>query len=364
MSDKENNKAFGRHSIASSKHHLAASSPRVRSVYRSLLHYIYLNELKPGDLLPGHEVLRKSLRTGSITLHDSISMLVQDGVLERVRGTGTRLIRTDIISQQTWTVGVAVLDELTYGFRPMLEHYMRRALIQNGCSDRSYLSLPEVPEDKPLLKPDDFAGLPEDIEAKKVDAILSFKRLETDKVPVCCVGGGYQSISGMSVQIDDATFITEACKALRERGYRSIAIFGPQKYNTSRKKHLKAKKVPCAGIIWIEQASSGGIESGVKGAADFMMLNQQSPIDAIITLDETLANTLVQILRSQGYRPPAMAIQINKQIPTPLIGPDILRFEVDIKELADRSAQMVSQQLLDPDAVIESAQIAPKLIDG
>lgn len=353
--------AFRSEGISSSRNHLASSSKRIQGIYRGLLCYIHENQLKPGDLLPSHEQLRQQIKTGSITLNNAISMLVSDGVLERVRGTGTRLLRTDVVSLQTWTIGVPVFDNLTYGFRPMLEHYLRRSLLQNGCSDRSYLAHPGI-KDIERLSTDDFAGLPEDIEAGQVDGIVTFRPLDSDKIPVCLAGSS--SPGKMAVEIDDTGFVLDAVVELRKRGFQGIAIAGPENYNKKRKQFFKSAKIISKGLYWINQKTTGGIDAGHETVAAVLPLIKSEKVDAILTLDETAANTTMQVLRSSGIPLPALAIQVNKQLPTPLIGDNILRYELDIKELADMAIQLMVKKLLDPTASTKSKKIRPQLSQG
>lgn len=357
---KVQDKAFGQDGISSAHNHLAASSKRVQGIYRELLHLIHTNGLKPGDLLPPHEQLRQQIKTGSNLLHESISMLVSDGVLERIRGTGTRVLRTDIVSLQTWTVGVPVFDELTYGFRPMLEHYIRRALLQNGCSDRSFLSLPGVHKLKRPLKTSDFAGLEEDIEAKQIDGIISFHALDAEGVPTISVANS--ASASLKVDIDDPKFVEDAIDALLTKNRKGIAIIGPKAYNTRRKKRLKKRNDLSGKIYWIEQMGMGGIEAGEECARLFIELSEKHKIDAFVTLDEIIANSIIQILRDKGRKIPAIAVQVNQQVPIPLIAQEIIRFEIDIRQLADTAVEKLVQKLLDPTAKVESALIAPTQI--
>ncbi|WP_309380560.1 GntR family transcriptional regulator [Cerasicoccus frondis] len=354
-------KAFGNTNLASTHNHLAATSKRVRKLYRELLHYISTNNLNPGDLLPKHEELRQELKTGSNMLHEAISMLVSDGVLERVRGTGTRLIRTDIVSLQTWTVGVPIFDDLVYGFEPMLEHYLRRALIKNGCSDRTYVLKPTTRKELSNYKPEHFAGLEDDIAAQQIDAVLTFHPFACDKLPVCCVATEGRN-SSMKVNIDDSGFVEGAIHELNKRNLKNIAVIGPERYNTRRKAHLKKKKIN-QKLTWIDQAGRGGIDAGIHSAEEYLKLSNRKPIDAIIILDEIMANTMLQIVQNHGQKLPVIALQCNQQVPIPIIGPEVIRFELDILKLAESAVDCIVKKLMDPTTKVSNVLVRPTLIE-
>ena len=327
---------------------------------RKILVYLHENELTTGDKLPSHAELVKELHVCHDTLSTAMKWLVEEGVLSRRQRVGTVVERPypTLPQRSFWRVGIVAPPLTSSYFISVLIHCIHRHLGMRGFSDRVYmLSLNAAPSSERY--PQDFSGLEEDLEAEILNALITPARLVADKVPVC----GVASLHGdFGVRIDHRRFALEAVAELRKAGYRRIlaGIAPPEEsfgYQFTEGVN-EAKATYELGNDLETSICANGIKSGYQLARTILERPRSQKVDAIIVRDDITAQACASLLASEGVSLP-MAVLTNVQIPLSFAVP-VLRFALDVDELAKIGVELLLQKLLRPSKVPSSQSFAPK----
>lgn len=147
------------------------SIPLYRQIVEKLREDIFYR-LRPGDELPGDNELSRTLKVSPLTVREAMSVLGEEGLLERCVGSGTRIAKPRIGRHQV--IAVLIDKDLTHPrfpmhFLPIYEH-IRRAFEKSGLRVQLYTG---------RLDPNDFPkkisskNLLDDLKSERIAAVVN-----------------------------------------------------------------------------------------------------------------------------------------------------------------------------------------------
>ena len=324
---------------------LALVKPQVRRAYRDLLCLMHSQDMTEGSSLPPHETLRRRIRCGSNVLDEAMRLLVDDGVISRSRNLGTTVRELSRVAAHTWSIAVVAVDEPVYAVKPLAEHYLRRALLERGCADRTYLTKPSARGVRQDLQLSDCVALAEDVESGKVDGILSLVRLRPGPVPIVHVMTA--KTGGPRVSLDLGAFVTDAAKHLISRGSRRLALIcgndiPTRELGSSLLSQIASEaSLPKPRII----ESQPRAWEGARLAAELIALSPSHRPSGLIVCDDHVASGLTAALCAHPEYQPNIAVLANLQLPMPMAR-SVTRFVLDIRQLADAAVETILRKVL------------------
>lgn len=331
-----------------------------------MLIYLHEHELKAGDKLPTHAELVKRLKVCHDTLNTAMKWLVEEGILSRRQRLGTVVAQPypSHPRRAFWQVGIVAPPLTSSYFISVLIHCIHRHLGLRGFSDRTYmLSVNAAPSCEVTERhPEDFSGLVDDLENGVLNALITPARLVTDKVPVC---GAASQHGHFGVTIDHRLFAREAVEELRAAGHRCIvaAVSHPQdSFGHEFTRGVNEVRQDLGLGQELESViCSSGIEHGHRLARELLARPRSRRVDAVIIKDDITAQACANVLASEGGSQIAMAVQTNLQIPISFAMP-VLRFALDVDELAEKSVDVLLEKLLRPSRTPRSLSVAARLL--
>ena len=356
-------------------HGPVAQASRVSRVYKQLARYVVMNRLKPGDLLPTQPELRRLFGVSNDTLAAIMQILVLQGAVTRQQGVGTVLVNLESLTQCGWVVGVATMTTPSIGqnsFFAMLSHQILERLFAVGCRSSTYFR--SVKPCWPRHRLSDFAGLGEDVAAGRVDGLLiltslaaaDWKSLVKQDVPVFHIGVWDALPCG--VVVDKLAMAEHAIRLFSEKDCRHIGIVmtgGIGMPERSVETHLARRghgvRVEGLGVgvpdklrvpRMAESIAHGLLERPGRGRPD-----------ALIFGDDHVAQDVSRILACSGGYRPRIAVITNRQLPIPYYLP-VIRFEVDLGELADIGVRLFHERLVNPGVPERMEYVVPRLMES
>lgn len=336
---------------------LSAGPTQTGRARKAIVRYVHAHGLKPGDRLPSQAELRRLLGFSNDTLLAAMGALVRAGGLRRRSGWGTGICDLDALSKTCWTVGIAGLvapDSGPVAFYGALLHRLLSRLARAGCRCNTYFRGEQAHWPHRLS---DFPGLEEDAEGGAIDALLAItsldlrqcRALERRGLPVCHTGF-WEEMPHATI-VDMRAMLRDAAEVLAARGIRRLAVLHPDPAHwlaTVRDQPVAGRAgVPSmlrTGEALVAPASQGA------GSAVVRQLLARPPSrrpGALVCTDDFTALEVTQALAGQsGYRP-LVAVMTTRQLPIPFALP-VIRFELDLDELADRGVQKLQKLLLNP----------------
>jgi DNA-binding LacI/PurR family transcriptional regulator len=283
--------------------------------------------------------------------------LVRAGGLRRRSGWGTGICDLDALSKTCWTVGIAGLvapDSGPVAFYGALLHRLLSRLARAGCRCNTYFRSEQAHWPHRLS---DFPGLEEDAEGGVIDALLAItsldlrqcRALERRGLPVCHTGF-WEEMPHATI-VDTSAMLRDAADLLAARGTRRLAVLNPDPARLL----ATVRDQPVAGRAGVPPLLRTGealvaLPSQGAGSAVVRQLLARPPSrrpGALVCTDDFTALEVTQVLAGQsGYRP-LVAVMTTRQLPIPFALP-VIRFELDLDELADRGVEKVQRLLLNP----------------
>jgi len=327
------------------------AQPSVRQAYRNVLRFIHGRRLRHGDRLPSQVELRHQMSLGNEPLAQAMRLLVRDGVLSRRRKTGTVVRDVHRAKQTVWTVGITQHDPHGTGYPGILEYYLRRLLVQQGCEDRTFFR-PAPPRDRPH-RLEDFHGLREAVDAGQLDVIVTPEYLLAGP-DVLVFHLGEVPASSFGICPDLRTFLRAAMDELVCRGCRRITWYGGaqagflEQEMLQRRRRMMGRLRPDGVSASVRSLPEWTCRGGHELAGRLLKRPAGKRPEGVILMDDYATLGFTDRLRGQGeYRPSIVAVA-NRQIPL-LFPLPVIRFEIDIEQVAQQAVRLLMRRLLNPE---------------
>ncbi len=343
------------------RHNLSQLSPASLRALKRVMQHLHGHDLRPGDRLAPQAELCRLLGTNNDSLTPAMRLLTERGVVVRKSRVGTVVVDRDALGPLPWSIGVANIAAPETGptsIFTILGHHLQVRFARLGWRSRSYYHLEARRNHLPRIH--EFGGLTEDLRADAVDGLVLLTGLAREDWRQMVNAGQalahllFWETAPCGVVIDQGELAREAVRWLVQQNCRRLAVVSmaapdqfTHRFRDGFEIGLSKAGLPAnAGRIL---TGGGSIEGGQNVAQQLLAMRKIERPDGLIVLDDYIALGLIDTLRDHGpadYRP-RIAVQTCRQLPLTYRLP-VIRFEVDIAELCDRTIACINAKLLNP----------------
>ena len=288
-----------------------------RTKYQDLMDYIYnlINSgaLKPGDKLYSENELTAMFSVSRQTVRKAIGLLEEEGVLRRVRGSGTyvgedrreNLKKRGSIAVVTTYVESYIFPKTIQGIEKVLfEHgYSVQIAFTNNTLEREKSVLEDI------ISRDDVAGVI--VEGTKSGLpnpnIPLYRKLIAAKVPILFINTYYPGLEVPHVSLNDVEAAKLAVNCLIEKGHRNIGAVFKLDDGQGRLRYLgylQAMERAClpvtdSRIVWIDTDEAKQLSLCMD-----KIVNRLESCSALLCYNDQVAFQLIHLLGQRGIRVP------------------------------------------------------------
>ena len=225
---------------------MAVSDRKSEQVYRWLLAYIDENKFSGNQKLPSENALCRRLNVSRETVRGAMDRLVQEGLIYRVRGSGTYFNKDQAMSRELtdenakWKIGL-ILQGQDPDANSVLIEGVRSALADHPVDLHVFLTDNKFSNERRCLQTvvhQNFQGFIVDgVKASIVNPNLDcYKELYRRRIPVIFYNNYYKNLRYPKVIVNDKACADNLVERLIKAGHRNIAgIFVYDNYQSMEK---------------------------------------------------------------------------------------------------------------------------------
>lgn len=286
-----------------------------RTKYQELIEYITglieSGALTPGDKLSSENELAHQFGISRQTVRTAIGILEEQGVLRRVKGSGTYLSDHKHSEQQN-RIAVITTYVDSYIF-PKIIQGIEEKLFERGYSVQIAFTNNTLEREKNVLADiisrDDVAGVI--VEGTKSGLpnpnLALYRKIQARNIPILFINTYYPELSVPHVSLDDVQAARKAVDYLIGKGHRDVGAVLKLDDGQGRQRYLGyLQAMDAAGysvtdsrMVWIDTDES-------KQLAYCMdkILNRLESCTALFCYNDQIAFQLVRLLGDRGIRVP------------------------------------------------------------
>lgn len=282
-------------------------------LFETIKEEIVSGAYRGGNRIPGENELSRKYKMSRQTVRQSLSLLEQEGLVERRQGSGTYVLEQMHRRKRTWNVGVVTTYISEYIF-PGILRGIERELSQGGFSPLLFATANRVDNERRILE--EFLKRPVDgliVEATKSALpnpnIGLYRALMAQGIPVVFFNGWYQAMENpVYVVMDDKAGGSRAVSMLADAGHRYIGgIFksddrqGLERYAGYLEGALeRGLSVKDHWVLWFQSENRRQFltEEGE------WLRRTMAECTAVVCYNDEVAVRLAQILKEKGYKLP------------------------------------------------------------
>lgn len=286
-----------------------------RTKYQDLIEYI-MSLIESGALTPGNKLsseneLARQFGISRQTVRTAIGILEEQGVLRRVKGSGTYLSDRRHSEQQN-RIAVITTYVDSYIF-PKIIQGIEEKLFERGYSVQIAFTNNTLEREKNVLADiisrDDVAGVI--VEGTKSGLpnpnLVLYRKLQARNIPVLFINTYYPELSVPHVSLDDVQAARKAVDYLIGKGHRDIGAVLKLDDGQGRQRYLGyLQAMDAAGypvtdsrMVWIDTD-----ESKQLAYCTDKILNRLESCTALFCYNDQIAFQLVRLLGDHGIRVP------------------------------------------------------------
>lgn len=286
-----------------------------RTKYQDLIEYITglieSGALTPGDKLSSENELARQFGISRQTVRTAIGILEEQGVLRRVKGSGTYLSDHRHSEQQN-RIAVITTYVDSYIF-PKIIQGIEEKLFERGYSVQIAFTNNTLEREKNVLADiisrDDVAGvIVEGTKSGLPNPNLSlYRKIQARNIPILFINTYYPELSVPHVSLDDVQAARKAVDYLIGKGHRDIGAVLKLDDGQGRQRYLGyLQAMDAAGypvtdsrMVWIDTD-----ESKQLAYCTDKILNRLESCTALLCYNDQIAFQLVRLLGDHGIRVP------------------------------------------------------------
>ncbi|MBE5884257.1 MAG: GntR family transcriptional regulator [Lachnospiraceae bacterium] len=274
---------------------------------------IVAKALRPGDKLPSENELAEQFHISRQTVRKAIGVLEEDGVVCRVKGSGTYLnYYPQENPEQKNNIAVITTYVESYIF-PKTIHGIEKVLSESGYSVQISFTNNTLEKEKSILEDllarNDVAGVI--VEGTKSGLpnpnIHLYRKLIAKKLPVLFINTYYPELDVPHVSLNDVSVAKKAVNYLIQNGHRDIGAILKLDDGQGRQRYLgylsamEAAGYPVTDsrMVWIDTD-----ESKQLAYCTDKILNRLEGCTALLCYNDQIAFQLVRILMQNGIKVP------------------------------------------------------------
>lgn len=333
--------------------------PKYISLVNWIKEKINTHELKPGDKLYSENELSEMFDLSRQTVRHAIGLLEEQGLVERVRGSGTYIgSRKGPARKRTMNIAVISTYVDGYIFPPTLQGivqtlstagYMTQIAFTNNRVDNERRIL------EGLLEKDNVDGVI--VEATKSALpnpnLEYYRELQRRQVALLFFNCKYPDLDAPIVALDDFHVAKDAVDYLLSQGHKKIGgIFkaddgqGRLRYAGYMESLLKAGlSVDDRKILWIDTEDQKDLKN-IRSS----VLRRLTDCTAVFCYNDEVAFGLVELLQREGFRVPGQLsiASVDASELSLLSEPKITSIPYPMEELGKRAAENMVHLIEDP----------------
>ncbi len=291
---------------------------KYQEIANTLRSQIQSNAFKETEKLPTEQTLCQEFEASRQTIRHALSVLVQEGLIERTQGSGSRIRNQgQPLPPPQRSIAVITTYISDYIF-PSILREVETVLSKNNCTTMLYATQNQVVNERHVLK--GLLGLP------KLDGILVegtktalpnpnldlYRKLMDRKIPLVFINGNYRELTGaISVLDDNYNGGFQLVKYLAAKGHTHISgmfksddIQGHQRY-AGYAAALVDNGLPMEDrqLYWYNTETK---EALAKGDALYteQMLAATKGCTAVVCYNDEIASYLLLALLNRGVKVP------------------------------------------------------------
>ena len=321
---------------------------------------IHMRELKPGDKLYSENELSEMFGLSRQTVRHAIGLLEEEGLVERIRGSGTYVgNRKGIVRKKTMNIAVISTYIDSYIFPPTIKEIVQ-TLSSEGYTAQIFYTNNQVNNERKIL-----TGI---LEKNNVDGIIVegtksalpnpnleyYHEFQRRQIPILFFNCRYPELDAPVVALDDMWVAERAVDYLISQGHRKIAgIFkaddgqGKLRYAGYVKSLLKADlSIDDRKIMWIDTEDLKDFKS-VRSS----VLRRLIDCTAVFCYNDKAAFGLIALLQKEGIRIPGQLsiVSIDASELSLLSEPAITSIPHPMEELGKQAADNMLRLIDEPD---------------
>ena len=285
--------------------------------YQNLINYIQEQisdgQLGPGEKVPSENQLSEQFHISRQTVRKAIGTLEEDGLVQRIRGSGTYVSfdRQKNLEQRN-SIAVVTTYVDSYIF-PRILQGMQNTLFESGFSVQIYFTNNTLDREKSilkdLLKRDDVAGvIVEGTKSGLPNPNLDlYRHLMARKIPLLFFNTYYPELEAPHVSLNDAEAAYKAVRYLIDKGHQKIGAILKLDDGQGRQRYLGYLKameeagltVTDSRMVWIDTD-----ESKQLGYCRDRILNRVEECTALLAYNDQIAFQLIRMLTERNIRVP------------------------------------------------------------
>lgn len=288
-----------------------------KTKYQDLIDYIMglieSGTLTPGDKLSSENELSSQFGISRQTVRTAIGILEEQGVLRRVKGSGTYLNdRRRVSMEERSRIAVITTYVDSYIF-PKIIQGIEETLFERGYSVQISFTNNTLERERSVLTDiisrDDVAGVI--VEGTKSGLpnpnIWLYQKLQARNIPIIFINTYYPELSVPHVSLDDVQAARKAVEYLIGKGHRDIGAVLKLDDGQGRQRYLgylqamdsAGYSVTDSRMVWIDTD-----ESKQLAYCTDKILNRLESCSAMFCYNDQIAFQLVRILSDRGIRVP------------------------------------------------------------
>ena len=285
--------------------------------YQNLINYIQEQisdgQLGPGEKVPSENQLSEQFHISRQTVRKAIGALEEDGLVQRIRGSGTYVSfdrRKNLEQRNSIAVVTTYVDSYIF---PRILQGMQNTLFESGFSVQIYFTNNTLDREKSilkdLLKRDDVAGvIVEGTKSGLPNPNLDlYRHLMARKIPLLFFNTYYPELEAPHVSLNDAEAAYKAVRYLIDKGHQKIGAIlklddgqGRQRYlGYLRAMEEAGLTVTDSRMVWIDTD-----ESKQLGYCRDRILNRVEECSALLAYNDQIAFQLIRMLAERNIRVP------------------------------------------------------------
>ncbi len=290
---------------------------QVQTKYQSLINYINSQiesgGFRPGDKLPSENELSENFHISRQTVRKAIGLLEEEGIVRRVKGSGTYLSfdrRENLEQKNSIAVVTTYVDSYIF---PKTIQGIEKVLFESGYSVQISFTNNMLEREKSILEDiisrDDVAGII--VEGTKSGLpnpnLPLYRQLIDRKVPVLFINTYYPELDVPHISLNDVEAAKLAVQYLIDKGHKNIGAILKLDDGQGRQRYLgylsamEAAGYPVTDsrMVWIDTD-----ESKQLAYCTDKILNRVESCTALFCYNDLIAFQLIKILTQKGIRVP------------------------------------------------------------
>lgn len=324
--------------------------PKYISLVNWIKNKISIRELHPGDKLYSENELSEMFGLSRQTVRHAIGILEEEGLVERVRGSGTYVgSRRGTIRKKTMNIAVISTYVDGYIFPPTLQGIVQ-TLSAAGYMTQIAFTNNRVENERRILE-----GI---LEKDNVDGVIVeatksalpnpnleyYRELRKRQIALLFFNCKYPELDAPIVALDDQKVAEDAVNYLLEQGHRKIGgIFkaddgqGRLRYVGYINALLKAGiSVDDRKILWIDTEDQKDLKN-IRSS----VLRRLTDCTGVFCYNDEVAFGLIEMLQKEGFRIPGQlsVVSVDASDLSLLSEPRITSIPYPMEELGQKAAE-------------------------